>query len=87
MNPPSEISPSTQLILDELRKLHKLFDKFDARWAKQDAVREASRGVTVPTQSAAVGADVVADNWGGLFNEGDDSDEQHCVARSIIADN
>ena len=87
MNSPSEISPSTQLILDELHKLHKLFDKFDARWAKQDAVREASRGVTVPTQSAALGADVVADNWGGLFDGGDDSDEQHCGARSIVADN
>jgi hypothetical protein len=34
MNPPTEISPSTQLLLDEIRKL---FHKFDARWAKQDA--------------------------------------------------
>ena len=48
---------------------------------------EASRGVTIPTQSTALGADVVADNWGGLFNEGDDSDEQHYGARSIVADN
>jgi hypothetical protein len=87
MNSPSEISPSTQLILDELRKLHRLFDKFDARCAKEDAMRETSRGVSVPTHSAPVGADIVADNWGGLFDGGDDSDEQHCEARSIVADN
>ncbi|CAD6225506.1 unnamed protein product [Miscanthus lutarioriparius] len=48
---------------------------------------EASPGVPVPTRSAAVGADVATDNWGGLFDGGDDSDEQHCEERSIVADN
>jgi len=83
MNPPTEISPSTQLILDEIRKL---FDKFDVRWAKQDVVWEASRGVPILTHSASVEADVVADNWGGLFDGGDDSDERHCEV-SIVPDN
>jgi hypothetical protein len=84
---PSEISP-TQLILDELRKLHKLFDKFDTKWGvtEQDAVRESSRGVSIPTKSTVVGANVVADDWGGFFDGDDDSIEQHCAV-SIVADN
>jgi hypothetical protein len=87
MNPLSEISPSTQLILDELRKLHELF-KFDAKWGlTKDAVQESSRGDFVPTKSAVVGADIVADNWGGLFNADNSSDEQHCEAKSLVVDN
>jgi hypothetical protein len=50
-------------------------------------VQEASRGVSVLTQSAVVGADVVADNWGVLFDGGDNSDEQYYKAPPIVADN
>ena len=35
----------------------------------------------------AVGAAVIADNWGGGFNGGEYSFEQHCAAPSIVADN
>jgi hypothetical protein len=34
----------------------------------------------------AVGDDVVADNWDGLFERGDDSDEEH-HEEPIVADN
>jgi hypothetical protein len=36
--------------------------------------------------SAAVGDDVVADNWGSLFERGDDSNEEH-HEEPIVADN
>jgi hypothetical protein len=67
------MSLDTKLILDAISEL---FDKFDAQWAMRDAAREASRRVPVPTQSTVVGADVVTDNWGNLFDSGVDSDEQ-----------
>jgi hypothetical protein len=67
------MSLDTKLILDAISEL---FDKFDAQWAMWDAAREAFRRVPVPTQSTVVGADVVADNWGNLFDSGVDSDEQ-----------
>jgi hypothetical protein len=73
------MSLDTKLILDAISEF---FDKFDARWA----VREASRRVPVPTQSTAAGADVVADNWGDLFDSGNDSTEKH-YADPIITDN
>jgi hypothetical protein len=73
------MSLDTKLILDAISEF---FDNFDARWAAW----EASRRVPVPTQSAAVRADVVADNWGDLFDSGNDSVEQH-YEEPIIADN
>ncbi|CAO2183690.1 unnamed protein product [Urochloa humidicola] len=83
------MSLDTELILDALRKhieavdakWDRLLAAQDARWAKQDTVREASKGVPAPTQYAAVGdqytavgaddyeAPIVADNWGGLFEQ------------------
>ena len=77
------MSLDTKLILDAISEF---FDKLDARWAKRDAAREASRRVPVLTQSAAVGADVVADNWGDLFDGGNDFVEHH-YEEPIIADN
>jgi hypothetical protein len=77
------MSLDTKLIVDAISEF---FDKFDARWAKRDAARETSRHVPVLTQSAAVGADVVADNWGDHFDSGNDSFEQH-YEEPIIADN
>jgi hypothetical protein len=77
------MSLDTKLILNAISEF---FDKFDARWAKRDAAREASRCVPVPTQSTAAGADVVADNWGDLFDSGNDSTEQH-YEEPIIANN
>ena len=56
MNPPTEISPSTQLLLDEIRKIfHKYEAKWDQRLTKHDAAREASPGVLVLSPSAADG--------------------------------
>jgi hypothetical protein len=78
------MSLDTKLVLDAISEL---FDKFDARWSMRNAAREASRRVRVPTQSTVVGADVVADNWGNLFDDnGVDSDEQ-CYEEPINADN
>lgn len=74
---------AAKLILDEIRKL---CDKVDARWAKQDAVPEASRSVPVLTQSAVGEADVVADNWGSLFDGDGYFDEQRYEA-PIVTDN
>jgi hypothetical protein len=51
MNPPTEISPSTQLLLNEI---HKLFDKFnrkldesEARWERRDSESQAARAQRV----------------------------------------
>ena len=35
----------------------------------------------------AVGIAIVADNWGGGFDGGEDSIEQHYTVPSIVADN
>ena len=63
-----------KLILDALAKL---FDDFDARWERRfsdtRAVHEISQVVFAWTQATAVGAAVIADNWGGLFGGDDDS--------------
>ncbi|CAN6207741.1 unnamed protein product [Urochloa humidicola] len=67
VSPPTTPSAATTI--------SKLFDKVDARWAKEDAVKEAARGVPIPSQSAAVEIDVVADNWGDLFDGDHASDE------------
>jgi hypothetical protein len=67
------MSLDTKLLLDAISEL---FDKFDARWTMRDAAREAFGRVHVTAQSTVVGADVVADNWGNLFDSGVDSDEQ-----------
>ena len=51
MNPPTEISPSTQLLLD---KIHNLFDEFnrkldksEARWERRDSESQAARAQRV----------------------------------------
>ncbi|XP_020405716.2 uncharacterized protein [Zea mays] len=77
------MSLDTKLILNAISEL---FDKFDARWSMRDAARETSRRVPVPTQCTVVGADVVADNWGNLFDSAVDSDEQR-YEEPINADN
>jgi hypothetical protein len=52
MNPPTEISHSTQLLLDEIRKLFDNFnrklDESEARWERCDSESQAARaqGVT-----------------------------------------
>jgi hypothetical protein len=40
-----------------------------------------------PTPIVALAVAIVADNWGGGFDGGDDSIEQHYVAPSIVTDN
>jgi len=64
----------SKLILDALAKL---FNDFDARWERRfsdtQAAHETSQVVSTPTQAMAIGATVVADNWGGLFGGDDDS--------------
>jgi hypothetical protein len=61
-----------KLILDALAKL---FADSDARWERRfsdaQAAHVTSQVTSAPTQAVAVGAAVVADNWGGLF-DGDD---------------
>jgi hypothetical protein len=62
----------SKLILDALAKL---FADSDARWERRfsdaQAAHVTSQVTSAPTQAVAVGATVVADNWGGLF-DGDD---------------
>jgi hypothetical protein len=62
-NPPTEISASTQLLLDEIRKIfHKYEAKWDRRFTVQDAARKASPGVLIPSPSVVDEVKVVADN-------------------------
>ena len=84
MNPPTEISPSTQLLLDEIHKLFNEFnrelDESEARWERRDSESQAARAqrvaaveshVDIPKRIPAAQLDdvVVADNWGGLFEQ------------------
>jgi hypothetical protein len=82
------MSLDTKLILDAIGKL---FDDFDARWERRLpkllTAQEASPVISVLTPTVAVGATIIADNWGGGFNGGEYSFEQYCTAPSIVADN
>jgi hypothetical protein len=82
------MSLDTKLILDAIGKL---FDDFDARWERRLpkllTAQEASPVISVLTPTVAVGATIIADNWGGGFNGGEYSIEQYCTAPSIVADN
>jgi hypothetical protein len=82
------MSLDTKLILGAIGKL---FDDFDARWERRLpkllTTQEASPVISVLTPTVAVGAAVIADNWGGGFNGGEYSFEQYCAAPSIVADN
>ena len=58
MNPPTEISPSTQLLLD---KIHNLFDEFnrkldksEARWERRDSECRAARAQRVAAVESRV---------------------------------
>jgi hypothetical protein len=84
MNPPSQISPSTQLILDEI---HKLFDEFnrkmdesEAWWKRRDSEARAARAqrdaaieprinISEWIPAGQLDVEVVADDWGGLFEQ------------------
>ena len=96
------MNPSVQLVFDEMRRtfaeIHKKFDESAARWD-----RLFIESLTAPEQRASamdlrVGnperypaaqfdASVVVDNWGGLFDGGIDSVEQHCEAQPMVTDN
>jgi hypothetical protein len=54
-----------------------------------DAVTRVSTASasTPPTPAVAVGIAIVADNWGGGFDGGEDSIQQHYTVPSIVADN
>ncbi|CAO2210928.1 unnamed protein product [Urochloa humidicola] len=94
------MSFDTELILAALNKHFDTVDAmWDRVFAVQDARRDqpvsshesalsaqASKGVPVRSQFAAVETDVVADNWGGLFDGGRASDEQR-HEETIVADN
>ena len=103
MNPSTEISPSTQLLLD---KIHNLFDEFnrkldksEARWERRDTERRAARAqrvaavesrVDIPSGSLRHSDVVVTDNWGGLFEQPADFLEVRDLDLSdppVVADN
>jgi hypothetical protein len=88
MNPPTEIFASTQLLLDEIRKIfHKYEAKWDRRFTVQDAAREASSGVLIPSPSVVDGVKVVADNWGKFFKQPADIPFASTQAATVVADN
>ncbi|XP_035823492.1 uncharacterized protein [Zea mays] len=82
------MSLDTELILGAIGKL---FDDLNARWERRLPkflpAQEASHVISVLTPTTTVGAAIIADNWGGGFNGGEYSFEQHCVVPSIVADN
>jgi hypothetical protein len=82
------MSLDTKLILGAIGKL---FDDFDARWERRLpkllTTQEASPVISILTPTVTVGATVIADNWGGGFNEGEYLFEQYCAAPYIVADN
>jgi hypothetical protein len=84
-----------KLILDELNRR---FDELEVRWDRRFSpsvyldlpptllsVHQSSdaSASAPPTPTAAVGAVVIADNWGGCFDDG----KQYYVAPSVVADN
>jgi hypothetical protein len=84
-----------KLILDELNRR---FDELEIRWDRRFSpstyldhpptplsVHQSSdaSASTPPTPTAAVGVVVIADNWGGCFDDG----EQYYEASSVVADN
>ena len=84
-----------KLILDEFNRR---FDEWETRWDRRfssaayidqpptpPSVNHPSSDASArapPTWAAAVGAVVIADNWGGCFDDG----ERYCAAPSVIAD-
>jgi hypothetical protein len=98
MDSPSVISPSSQLLLDEIRlalkEIHRRFDESDTRMERcfsrtlatleprSDAVELDIGG---PKQLGAM-RPVVADNWGGLFDGDGDSIATGADAQ-VVADN
>ncbi|XP_066370131.1 uncharacterized protein [Miscanthus floridulus] len=88
MNPPAEISSSTQLLLDEIRKIfHNYEAKWDRKFTEQDGAREASPGVLVLSPSAADGVELVADNCGGFFEQPADIPFAPTQTVAVVVDN
>jgi hypothetical protein len=86
---------NVKLILDEFNRR---FDEWETRWDRRfssaayidqpptpPSVNHPSSDASArapSTRAAAVGAVVIADNWGGCFDDG----ERYCTAPSVIAD-
>jgi hypothetical protein len=97
MDSSSVISPSSQLLLEEIRlafiEIHKRFDESVARWDQRVAELLAPWEQQDVAEDLRVGAPkqfdapVVADNWDRLFDGGNNSVEQHCEAQPMVADN